>query len=310
MEEKFKYMLRVHCLTYNHAPYIVDAMNGFCSQETNFPYVCTIFDDASTDGEQEIIRNYLITHFAIYGDDVRKEETEDYQLVCARHNTNTNCYFAVFFLKYNHYQIKKSRDSYLKEWNDSVKYIAMCEGDDYWTAQNKLQMQVDFLDSHHDYSMCFHGAKIVLISGSFNRQRLQQFRGLETREYSGEELLKQWIVPTASIVYRSNIKFPLDSRFAVGDLIIRNQCSIEGKVFCFADEMSVYRLNEGSVTSKPFSFDRAFPHMEALIEHFPQYKVYYEHKYSLMIKRALMSRQFFNVLIYLIKHPFLIRYIF
>jgi len=53
----------IRCITYNHAPYIEDAMNGFCMQQTTFPYVAVIIDDASTDGEPEVIKAYLDKHF-------------------------------------------------------------------------------------------------------------------------------------------------------------------------------------------------------------------------------------------------------
>ena len=61
--EPNKYMVCTRCFTYNHAPYIVDALNGFTMQQTTFPFVCTIIDDASTDGEQEVIKSYLKEHF-------------------------------------------------------------------------------------------------------------------------------------------------------------------------------------------------------------------------------------------------------
>ena len=54
-----QFFLKIECATFNHAPYIVETMNGFCMQQSNFPYVCVIMDDASTDGEQEMIHNIL-----------------------------------------------------------------------------------------------------------------------------------------------------------------------------------------------------------------------------------------------------------
>ena len=91
-------MVHVTCITFNHAPYIVDAMNGFCKQKTTFQYVCTIFDDYSTDGEQEVIRKYLQEHFNLEDKSVvRNEETDDYLLTFARHKTNENCFFAVYY---------------------------------------------------------------------------------------------------------------------------------------------------------------------------------------------------------------------
>ena len=112
-----QHMVLVRCYTFNHAAYIEDAMNGFCMQKTTFPFICAIVDDASTDGEQEIIKKYLRQHFDL--DDktfVRNEETDDYIMTVARHKTNKNCTFAVFFLKYNHYSIKKARLTYLDRW--------------------------------------------------------------------------------------------------------------------------------------------------------------------------------------------------
>ena len=58
-----QFFLKVECATFNHAPYIVETMNGFCMQETNFPFVCVIIDDASNDGEQQVINQYLQENF-------------------------------------------------------------------------------------------------------------------------------------------------------------------------------------------------------------------------------------------------------
>lgn len=57
------FTVRIKCITFNHAPYIVDAMNGFCMQKTSFPFVVVIQDDTSTDGEPEVIKQYLQEHF-------------------------------------------------------------------------------------------------------------------------------------------------------------------------------------------------------------------------------------------------------
>lgn len=158
MKQDYKYMVYVRCLTYNHAMYIEDTLNGFAIQQTDFPFVCCIVDDASADGEQSVIRRYLEDNFVLDHDNVRLEETVDYKMIFARHRENKNCYFAVYLLKYNHYG-KKSKFQYLKEWDDKSKYFAMCEGDDYWTSPNKLQKQVAFLETHPEYSLCVHDFK-------------------------------------------------------------------------------------------------------------------------------------------------------
>ena len=81
-----EYTVRVTCMTYNQADFIVNTMDGFCMQDTQFPFVCVIVDDASTDGEQEVIQNYLEQNFDLNNQSlVRNEETEDYVLTFAQH---------------------------------------------------------------------------------------------------------------------------------------------------------------------------------------------------------------------------------
>lgn len=147
----------VRCFTYNQASYIKDAMNGFTMQQTDFPYVCCIVDDASTDGEQDVIKQYLQDFFDLdYKTIVRNEKTEAYSLTFSRHKTNLNCYFAVLFLRQNHYRLKKSKLPYISEWNDHAEYIAYCEGDDYWTQPTKLQQQADYLNTHPHVVLSCH----------------------------------------------------------------------------------------------------------------------------------------------------------
>jgi glycosyltransferase involved in cell wall biosynthesis len=143
-------------MTYNQASFIQDAMNGFTMQQTDFPYVCIIVDDASNDGEPEVIRQYLSAHFDLEGDSIaRNKESDDYVLSYARHKTNQNCFFLVLLLKYNHYSIKKPKDIYFKEWTENAVYVALCEGDDYWTDPHKLQMQADYLENNPDVGLCY-----------------------------------------------------------------------------------------------------------------------------------------------------------
>ena len=154
------FIVRVSCMTYNHSAYIIEAMDGFCMQHTDFPYICIIIDDASTDGEPEVIIKYIEENFKLEDRTIACfEETDDYKLTFAQHKTNKKCYFAFFSLKYNHYSIKKRKSPYWQRWSDT-KYIALCEGDDYWTDPSKLQMQVDFLETHPDYTMVCNRTKL------------------------------------------------------------------------------------------------------------------------------------------------------
>ena len=153
--ESINFMVRVLYQTYSHAPFITDAMNGFTMQQTSFPFVCIIVDDASTDGGPEVISRYMHDNFDLLDKTIAiEEETDDYRLMFARHKSNHNCYFVTVLLKYNHYSINKPKHPYYMRWV-GAKYIAICEGDDYWIDSHKLQRQVDFMVSHPNHTICF-----------------------------------------------------------------------------------------------------------------------------------------------------------
>ena len=126
-----KALVAIKCLAYNHEKFIRDALEGFVMQKTDFPFVAIVHDDASTDGTAAIIREYAER----YPDIIKPIfETE------------------------NQYS---KHDGSLRAIMDAActavgaKYIAMCEGDDYWIDPLKLQKQVDYLESHPDSCACF-----------------------------------------------------------------------------------------------------------------------------------------------------------
>lgn len=156
MENSTKYKVAVKCCTYNQAQYITDALNGFVMQETDFPFVCCIIDDASTDGEQEVIRKYVSENFDLSEPDVAYEkETDDAYITYARHKSNKNCFFAVLYLKVNLYKNTAKKYGLVSEYEKSAQYLAMCEGDDYWIDAKKLQKQVEILDENIDTCICY-----------------------------------------------------------------------------------------------------------------------------------------------------------
>lgn len=264
----------IYCASFNHSRYIKDALDGFCMQQTDFPYVCAIKDDASTDGEPDIIRKYIEDNFETSDDVFYTEETEYANIIFARHKTNKNCFIAAVLLKYNHYSIKKSVEPYFERWRKNVPYIALCEGDDYWTDPNKLQKQVDFLESHPDYSMCFHRATVLDYIGI--KSPLRCF-DIKDREYTSDELFKTWTVPTASILMRKEcLGYEIKGRERIlcGDIIVVLSCAAMGKVWGMSDYMSVYRIQNGGIT-----YDSAYSktaimrnpvHMECIRDNFPK----------------------------------------
>lgn len=176
------YKVVVWSNTFNQASYIKDTMEGFCMQQTNFPFICLIMDDASTDGEPEVIKQYLNDHF----DTEWTKETDDYHLTLARHQENRHCYFAVYLLKYNHYRIKKKRLKYYQEVATEIDYVAMCEGDDYWTDEHKLQKQADALDANPQATLVYTNFRTIDSEGNtISRPFIKDFPG---RSHSGDNL--------------------------------------------------------------------------------------------------------------------------
>ena len=251
MEEQPEFMVCVRCFTFNQVNYITDAMNGFCIQETNFPFVCTIVDDASTDGEQEVIRKYLKAHFNLEDKTiVRNEETNDHVLTFARHKTNKNCFFAMFYLKYNHYSIRKAKRQYLKDWVNKSKYSASCEGDDYWISPYKLQRQVDFLESHPNYTACFHNALLKYENHSRDDKLMCNFN---SGDFDTAQIVEIWQLPLASLLTK-NIVFDSDEFKQISTELGGGYSSFLaasrlGKTYGFSEVMSVYRKNDGGVSN-------------------------------------------------------------
>lgn len=272
MDSKYTYLVCVECKTFNHHAYIEDAMNGFVMQKTDFPYVCVIIDDASTDSEPEVIQKYFHENF----DQTKTEETDDYALSFGRHKTNVNCYFAVFYLKYNHYSTRKDKTPYYARLLDNCKYIALCEGDDYWIDAEKLQMQADFLEKNEGYSMVFHRAKIIHDSGCEDISTSLKSINIKNKEYKAKELLEHWIVPTASILCKKEMRqYPIkgNNRILNDDIFMVMKCCALGKIRGSEYEMSVYRVQKNGVTyDKNLQIGRImrYPqHFECLKENFP-----------------------------------------
>ena len=246
------WMVCVRCFTFNHANYIKDALNGFCMQQTNFPFVCCIIDDHSIDGEQAIINDYLEEHFIIHDTpNVRKEENDDYELTFARHKYNKNCFFAVFYLKYNHYSIKKNRLSYIKEWNDNSNYIALCEGDDYWIDAGYLQNQVDFLEKNGKYGMVYSDCNSYVQS-----THTLLNANCKTGHTEPRDMLLENYIATLTVIMRASSyeKYLMEvdektrSSWKMGDYPIWIWFSIRSKIGYIHKTVATYRILDSSAS--------------------------------------------------------------
>ena len=294
---EYSFMVSIHCMTYNQSEYIIDAMNGFTIQQTNFPFLTLVFDDASTDGEQEVIKIYMNEHFDHSEETGFKQwETEDACYTFARHQENENCYFVVAYLKKNLYRNPRKREL-IKDWDDTAKYIALCEGDDYWTDPLKLQKQVDFLEGHEDYAMCFTNC-IVNNAGKENLGNAFIWDTYTTEDmllHNSLDMIKRRdhvVSPghTSTILYR-NPKEPRPewiSKCFIGDEPLFIALSKFGKAKFINDATSVYRECLG-VSSMDFSFERDYCNrvqMYKLIDEGLDYK------YHGLISSKIISRYY------------------
>lgn len=253
MKKNNEFLVQIICTSYNHASYIKDAMAGFVIQNTAFPFVAVIIDDASTDNTSDAIRQYIYNNFAWNDSIVSRIEKKDFgQFIFAQHKTNKNCFFAAFLLKENHHQSNKDKSNYYQEWLES-KYTALCEGDDYWTDPFKIQKQVDYMDSHPNCTLLVHSANWLIDNHITPGGCQDPF----PKDYSVEELIKcgGLYFATASFFFKSELgnDWPEWRRkAAVGDFPLQILSGLRGNVHYLPDNMCVYRyLHEGS-----WSFDQ------------------------------------------------------
>ena len=257
---KFKVCCR--CFTFNHSKYITDAMNGFTMQQTSFPFVCCIADDASTDGEQDVIREYVEDNFDFSEGSVAYHKETDYaHITYAQHKTNKNCYFAVLYLKENHYSQRKSKMGYLSEWRDMCEYEALCEGDDYWTDNCKLWEQVNYMESHPDYGMCY--GQVLFFYNSTNKLSKRPWGG----DYvSFESFMEKSTVPTLTAMYRISLEKryhkeiqPIIKSWKMGDYPKWIWFSHESEIHFNPTTYGVYRILEETAShSESFEKTEAF----------------------------------------------------
>lgn len=252
------YAVLVRCFTFNHSKYIEDALNGFVMQQTTFPFACLVVDDASTDGEQEVIKSWMERECNMA--EAKHVDIPTADIIIVPHKTNKNCTMAVYLLKENLFRQKEKKMEHVIPWREHCQYEALCEGDDYWIDPLKLQKQIDFFKDNPDYLMCFHNA---IEHYENNSKEDMLFSNIQDKEYFGEEFFRNWIVPTASVIYKIDeriIKFANklrnNSNILFGDICVFVSCSIYGRVHGMSDVMSVYRKHENGMTAGGFSYSR------------------------------------------------------
>ncbi len=289
------FLVRVNCMTYNHTKYIREALDSFCMQETNFPFICTIIDDASTDGEPELLKSYLQEHFNMDDKEVvREEEYDTHSLIYAQHRENKNCFFAIILLKYNHHSIRKPKHPYVEEWKIST-YCAPCEGDDFWTSPHKLQRQVDFMESHPNHSLCFHACYSLVKNGKKNSHFTYQ-DDLEEVPMKDIILGGGGFMATNSMFYIQKLHLKR-AEWAIGCPVGDGPAMLTlaslGKVGYINEVMSCYRVaSEGSWTRRILQDKKnSKDHLKIIQQYWNNFDKWTDYKYHSIIKKKLRKNK-------------------
>lgn len=212
--------ITVVTITYNQEKYIEQTIKSIVSQKTDFNFDYIISDDNSTDNTRKIIEKY------------HKKYSNIIKPVYREKNLGSMLNFA---------ETLNIVDA---------KYLAICDGDDFWTDENKLQKQVDFLENNKKFDICFHQTKIFFE----DKSRKAEICPLsEKTEFDLNDLLKENMIPANTVVYRWKFRkkdsfkkiFPID--MVPGDHFVHLLHLKEGKAKLLKEVMSAYRRHEGGM---------------------------------------------------------------
>lgn len=209
-------MLSVCLLTYNQEAVLADALEGILRQRVNFPMEVVIGEDCSTDRTLEVARSYAAKHPNLF------------RILPTPKNLG-------------------DKANLLRTYAECQgKYLTILEGDDFWTHPDKLQRQVDFLESHPDYSICSHFVEMMDETGKI----VMRFPRSDRTDYSLRDLCVKNMVQTCAAVYRG--KAPLDPWFEQcrnGDWAISVMHALRGPIHIIPEVMARYRVHSAGIWS-------------------------------------------------------------
>lgn len=212
----------VAIVTYNHERFIAQALDSVLAQQTDFPFEVVVGEDCSTDATREIVREY------------QQRFPDTIRLLAHPRNVGTLRNFVATLARC------------------TGTYIALLDGDDYWTAPRKLQLQVDFLEAHPDYAICFHNAAIAHGQDAAGDETVCPADQKETS--STVDLLRSLFVPTSSVVLRRAAcpELPdwIHDLNTSGDWTLLTLASQHGAIGYINQVMSVYRIHPSGLWSR------------------------------------------------------------
>lgn len=229
-------MVTIRCTVFNHERYLRECLEGFVMQKTNFRFEAIVHDDASTDGSAAIIKEYAEKYPAIIKPIY---ETE------------------------NQYSKHDGSLGRIMREHTHGKYVAFCEGDDYWTDPLKLQKQVDALENNPGCKICFGITETMscegVPTGHFLPSSISHIGNFITMEdFCREQFTHgQWFGHTSTFCYlrtvdekRAELAKTVFKDFPYGDILVILTGLLNGKGYFIHDVMSRYRLNSGGFNSR------------------------------------------------------------
>lgn len=251
--------------TYNHASFIAQCLDGILMQDTDFAYELVIGDDGSNDDAPRIIQQYA------------QKFPDKIRAFLHPENLGPN----------KHPELGGKNNVMFLFSQCRGKYIALCEGDDYWTDRNKLQKQVDFLEENANCALCHHQVTVEYEDGSpshlFNPDNQKATSSIE------DLLSDRWFVATTSSVFR-NIHHPFPAWFldaASGDLGIFIMAARHGKIHYFPECMGVYRKHKGGMMNIHTQQNRFY--IENRKAMFEAINEYYQSDYQSVVNNTIQK---------------------
>ncbi|MBQ9205639.1 MAG: glycosyltransferase [Treponema sp.] len=235
-------LVSVICCTYNHEKYISDAIEGFLKQKTTFPFEVLVNDDASTDGTAAILHRY---------------------------EKNYPNILKIFYHEINEYSQGVDIFGNLVR-TARGKYIAICEGDDYWIDSDKLQLQVNFLEKNPDYGMCYGRVKrYIQRKERFCHSKFgAQIKGFEDLLKNGNRIPTLTVCARRELIDRYNEEIkPAEKHWLMGDYPMWLYIAHESKTKFFQKDFAVYRILSESAShsenpEKRIEFEKSIINMK------------------------------------------------
>lgn len=264
-EEIKRPLVSVFVIAYKHEEFIGQCLDSILAQVVNFDYEIVLGEDCSPDSTRAICEAYAAKYPQI-------------NLLPSDRNYGAvgNC-------------VRTLREC-------KGKYIALCEGDDYWCDNHKLQKQVDFLEANPDFSSCFSLVRVQDDMG-WNKPYEYYFTVLDKDEFTIEDFITSGrnIIPTATLMFRNVLPQPFPHFFVnaiMGDIPIQLFVADKGKAKLLPGPLAVYRNHKGGMTKSP---EATRKHSDEIFKLFTEFNKFTGYKYNKAFRTRFYVESRFNL---------------